>query len=44
MGMEKALITKAVENAGIPTNARPEQLSMEEFLRLAEELDLMRNA
>ena len=44
MGMEKALIAKAVENAGIPTNARPEQLSMEEFLRLAEELDLMRNS
>lgn len=44
MGMEKALIAKAVENSGIPTNARPEQLSMEEFLRLAEELDLMRNA
>ena len=44
MGMEKALITKAVENAGIPANARPEQLSMEEFLRLAEELNLMRNS
>ena len=44
MGMEKSLIAKAVENAGIPTNARPEQLSMEEFLRLAEELDLMRNS
>ena len=44
MGMEKALIAKAVENSGIPTNARPEQLSMEEFLRLAEELDLMRNS
>ena len=43
MGMEKPLIAQAVENAGIPANARPEQLSMEEFLRLAEELNLIRN-
>ena len=34
---------KAVEAAGIPANARPEQLSMEEFLRLAEKLGEIRN-
>lgn len=44
MGMEKALITKAVEAAEIPANARPEQLSMEDFLRLAKELKSMRNS
>lgn len=44
MGIEKSLITKAVEAAEIPANARPEQLSMEDFLRLAEKLNLMRNA
>lgn len=44
MGMEKPLIAKAAEAAGIPVNARPEQLSMEEFLRLAEELNLIRNS
>lgn len=44
MGMEKSLITAAVEAAEIPANARPEQLSMEDFLRLAKELNLMRNS
>ena len=43
MGMEKSLITAAVEAAEIPVNARPEQLSMEDFLRLSEKLILMRN-
>lgn len=38
MGIEKAKVTEAVAAADISPNARPEQLSMEDFLRLAESL------
>lgn len=38
MGIEKAKVTEAVSAADISLNARPEQLSMEDFLRLAESL------
>lgn len=38
MGIEKARVTEAVAAADISPNARPEQLSMEDFLRLAETL------
>lgn len=35
MGIEKAKVAKAAAEAGISPSARPEQLSMEDFLRLA---------
>ncbi|MGN0585938.1 MAG: 16S rRNA (adenine(1518)-N(6)/adenine(1519)-N(6))-dimethyltransferase RsmA [Oscillospiraceae bacterium] len=38
MGMEKGRVAAAVEAAGLSANVRPEQLQMEDFIRLAEEL------
>ena len=38
MGMEKSRVAAAVEAAGLSANVRPEQLQMEDFIRLAEEL------
>lgn len=35
LGIEKAKITQAVEAAGLSPNVRPEQLSMEEFIAVA---------
>ncbi|MBQ8826528.1 MAG: 16S rRNA (adenine(1518)-N(6)/adenine(1519)-N(6))-dimethyltransferase RsmA [Oscillospiraceae bacterium] len=41
LGIEKARITKAVEEAGLSSNVRPEQLSMEDFIKIA---NLLANA
>ena len=38
MGADKQTVIKAVENSGLQPNIRPEQLSMEEFIRFGEEL------
>ena len=38
MGMEKSRVAAAVEAAGLSANVRPEQLQMEDFIRLADEL------
>ncbi len=43
LGMEKAMVAAAAESANISPNARPEQLSMEDFLVLAEKLALSKN-
>ncbi|MCD7730038.1 MAG: 16S rRNA (adenine(1518)-N(6)/adenine(1519)-N(6))-dimethyltransferase RsmA [Oscillospiraceae bacterium] len=43
LGMEKAMVAAAAESANISPNARPEQLSMEDFLVLAEKLALAKN-
>ncbi len=38
MGIEKAKIAQAVENAGLSANVRPEQLTMEQFIEVANQL------
>ena len=38
LGIEKSRIAEAVEAAGLSANVRPEQLQMEDFIRVAEEL------
>ena len=38
MGIEKSLVNSAIEQAGLSVSVRPEQLSMEQFIRFAEEL------
>lgn len=43
LGIEKAKISAAVENAGLASNVRPEQLSMEDFINVSNELYSMLN-
>ena len=38
MGLDKATVTKAVENSGLPAAVRPEQLKMEQLVTFSEEL------
>ncbi len=39
LGMDKASVTEAMTEAGIPLNSRPEQLKMDELIALAEALN-----
>ena len=39
MGIEKSLVNSAIEQVGLEVSIRPEQLSMEQFIRFAEELN-----
>lgn len=41
IGVEKAKIAQAVENAGLSANVRPEQLTMEQFIDVANELKMI---
>lgn len=41
IGVEKAKIAQAVENAGLSANVRPEQLTMEQFIDVANELKVI---
>lgn len=41
IGVEKAKIAQAVENAGLSANIRPEQLTMEQFIDVANELKVI---
>lgn len=36
MGIEKSVVINSIENAGLKSNVRPEQLSMEQFIAFAE--------
>ena len=36
MGIDKKTVAAAVEKAGLPANIRPEQLLMEDFIRVSE--------
>lgn len=43
LGIPKAAVSEALKTAGVPENARPEQLSLEEFAAAAEKLKETRN-
>lgn len=41
MGMEKSIVNEAIRQAGLSETVRPEQLTMEQFVKVSEALKNM---
>ena len=40
LGIDKQEITRVIESVGLPSNIRPEQLKMEDFIAVAEKISI----